>query len=133
MLKDDQFKKQLAQNKQSNFCFRAYLTNLLTYGLDSKNSFLQNQGFYLDTVDKFDPVDANGITSNQGFRARCAWFRQDFKLENEWRPEGNIYIYIFIYYIVILFKIYIYYLTFLFIISFRLHIYWKIESRTYGM
>jgi hypothetical protein len=64
------------------------MTNLLTYGMDVKNSFLQCQGWHSDTYGHFEPVDVDGKSANLGMQQRCAWFRKDYSLNNDWREEG---------------------------------------------
>jgi hypothetical protein len=57
--------------------------------MDSKNSFLINQGWHNDTNDNFDPINEEGTaTANKGLQTRCGWFREDYNLANDWRPEG---------------------------------------------
>ena len=64
--------------------FRAFITNLLTYGFDVKSSSLLNQGWHLDTQSNMDSTSLNN-----GLKTRCGWFRKDFSMNNEWRQEGK--------------------------------------------
>jgi hypothetical protein len=56
--------------------------------MDVKNSFLQNQGWHADTYAHFEPVDDDGTSNNIGLQSRCAWFRKDYSINNDWREEG---------------------------------------------
>ena len=57
------------ETSNSTYAYKAYLTDLLNYGEDAKNSFLQSSLFYKDDGNKFDSMD----TSNNGFvnRKKC--------------------------------------------------------------
>ena len=61
------------------------MTNLLTYGMDVKNSGLMSQGWSLDTTSKFSP---NEKTANASLTHRNKWFREDYNISNEYRKEG---------------------------------------------
>lgn len=54
--------------------FKAYITNLLSYGSDSKNTFLQNQCYFKDT----DDMSASEL--NDGFVARRKLISREFEL-----------------------------------------------------
>lgn len=64
------------------------MTNLLTYGMEVKASALFAHGWDMDAVDDFEPTNAGGNTSNNGFLKRVAWFRDEFNMANDWRAEG---------------------------------------------
>lgn len=55
--------------------------------MDVKNTQLLNCGWCTDTQDRFGPS-----MTNQGFKTRNGWFRKDYKLENEYRPEGYTFV-----------------------------------------
>jgi hypothetical protein len=50
------------ENTNANYPFRAYFENLLCYGKDQKETFLQNEMFYKDTASNMDDV----LFANQG-------------------------------------------------------------------
>lgn len=67
--------------------FRAYVTNLLTYGMDTKNSLLINQGWHADTTNFMEADNAEG-KDNSGWVERQKWFRKNYKENGEWRQDG---------------------------------------------
>lgn len=69
--------------------FRAYLQNLLTYGMEVKASSLFGHGWDIDSTDDFEPLNPGGTaTTNTGFLKRIAWFRDGFATGGDYRTEG---------------------------------------------
>lgn len=56
----------------TNYPYRAYMENLLSYGSEAKKSYLQSEGFFKDTSNHMDDVIANAdnVYTNKGFKQR---------------------------------------------------------------
>ena len=67
----------------SNYPYKAYITNTLTYPSFVKVSQLQTEGFYSDLAGHMGPV-----TNNTGFNQRNQIFRKEDKSDTEYKPEG---------------------------------------------
>ena len=67
----------------SNYPYKAYITNTLTYPSFVKVSQLQTEGFYSDLAGHMGPV-----SNNTGFNQRNQIFRKEDKSDTEYKPEG---------------------------------------------
>ena len=67
----------------SNYPYKAYITNTLTYPSFVKVSQLQTEGFYSDLAGHMGPV-----TNNTGFNQSNQIFRKEDKSDTEYKPEG---------------------------------------------
>lgn len=72
----------------SNYAYKAYILNALTYSFISKDSHLQSQGFFSDEFDNFDETS---IEKNSGFGQRCTLFRKKFNTANDYREDGALF------------------------------------------
>ena len=72
-----------------NYCYKAYITNLLSYSLSAKSTHLQLQGYVDDTEGKFDKADPN---ENVGFGLRNHFFRKDYDETLPYRPDGAVFV-----------------------------------------
>ena len=63
----------LVNPSPENYQYKAYMMNLLNYGVEAEYSHMATFGWYRDTKGEFDAAD-NG---NQGFADRNALFRRD--------------------------------------------------------
>ena len=60
----------LINDSNENYPYKAFMTDLLTYDMNSKFSFLRSQGFYQDI-----PNEMNGTTTNVSFGQRRDLFK----------------------------------------------------------
>ena len=67
----------------SNYPYKAYITNCLTYPTNVKSSHLQMQGWYSDLSAHMGPS-----LSNSGFTERSQLFREQYNARNAFRPNG---------------------------------------------
>ncbi|CAF1060543.1 unnamed protein product [Brachionus calyciflorus] len=58
------FNGQSFENSNNVYPYKAYITDLLNYGQDSKNSYLQSNLFYRDDAGRFDIIGTKGLYSN---------------------------------------------------------------------
>ena len=68
-----------------NYCYKAYITNLLSYPGYAKSTHLQLQGYADDTPNFFDSAESR---NNFGFGIRNGMFRKNFDDSLAYRPEG---------------------------------------------
>jgi hypothetical protein len=68
-----------------NYCYKAYITNLLSYPGYAKSTHLQLQGYADDTPNFFDSAESR---NNFGFGIRNDMFRKNFDDNLAYRPEG---------------------------------------------
>ena len=68
-----------------DYCYKAYILNLLSYPSTAKATHLQIQGYADDSEGVFDSTN---VLENFGFGLRNFFFRKDFKEENAYRAEG---------------------------------------------
>ena len=68
-----------------NYCYKAFITNMLSYSASAKSTHLQLQGYSDDNPGNFD--SANPLV-NFGFAQRNNLFRKDYKSTNGYRPDG---------------------------------------------
>lgn len=71
----------------SDYPYKAYITNLMTYPITCKSSQLIIQGWDSDLNGFFDDV----TSSNAGFTNRTAYLKQGNAFENSYRPDGALY------------------------------------------
>lgn len=67
---------------QEDYPYKTYVSNLLTFSIDSKSTVLESQGWASDTKRAME------ITSNTGFVLRNQFWRKDMKNSGEYRKEG---------------------------------------------
>lgn len=65
------------------YSYKSYMTNLMTYGSDAKQTHLQTQGWYNDLRGNF-----KASTTNPGFFNRNNLFRKNMTAASEYIPEG---------------------------------------------
>ena len=65
-----------------DYPYKCYISNLLTFSQDSKNTVLESQGWSSDTKRAME------ITSNTGFVIRNQFWRKDRLSANEYRKDG---------------------------------------------
>jgi len=74
--------------RPSDYPFKSYISNLLTYSTIVKGSQLQSVGWYSDLSGHFDDFE-----DNSGFMSRNSLFREDFgSVNSEYRKEGATFI-----------------------------------------
>ncbi len=71
----------LINNSSDLYHYKSYLFSTLSYGADSKFSFLQGSGYYPDTASYFDDPE-----TNTGFQSRSNLFKSD-PLQNKYHGE----------------------------------------------
>ncbi|CAF1019543.1 unnamed protein product, partial [Brachionus calyciflorus] len=67
------FNGQNFENSNNVYPYKAYITDLLNYGQDSKNSYLQSNLFYRDDAGRFDTIGTHGdanFLANSGYVKR---------------------------------------------------------------
>jgi hypothetical protein len=72
-----------------NYCYKAYITNLMSYSSSAKNTHLELQGYSDDTANNFDSANTN---VNFGFGQRNHMFRTDYNEALGYRPEGAFFV-----------------------------------------
>ena len=73
---------QTITKSSSNYPYKAYITNTLTYPSFVKVSQLQTEGYYSDLANHM------AVTQNTGFNQRNQIFRKEDKSDTDYKPEG---------------------------------------------
>ncbi len=78
------------ENTNSNYAYKAYLANLLSYSRESKETFLESEGFVGDTPGAFDDIKVPGGT-NTGLDTRYDKFKQNKSIQLRGRLHCDIF------------------------------------------
>jgi len=71
-----------------NYCYKAYITNAISYSAPAKSTHLELQGYIEDTYGYFDSANPE---INMGFGQRMNLFRSNMNSNFGYRPEGAMF------------------------------------------
>lgn len=85
------------ENTNSNYAYKAYLANLLSFGKEAKNTYLQSEGFFKDTAGEMENVtlvnaaDKSTKIGNLGHKARWDLFKNNQPVQLRGRLHCDIF------------------------------------------
>lgn len=78
---------------QGHYQYKSYIQDLLSFATDVKTSTLQTQGFHIDRAGHMGTaVLTTGAPENTGWASRISYFRKNQVADNDYRPEGAVFI-----------------------------------------
>lgn len=83
------------ENTNSNYAYKAYMANLLSFGKEAKDTFLRSEGFFKDTAGAMENITlvetADAKVKNLGFKSRYDIFKANQPVQLRGRLHCDIF------------------------------------------